>query len=977
MFVGTLGSNVVYRSIRFVTPFIYTNVDTLDFIATYGGAVPNLQKFLIINAGNGTLNWSATKSATWFDITPTSGTNDGAMTVSINSTTALLPGIHYQNIRLTAPNAGISSPKDVVVKYTVFGAAIDVVSDIGFPTIALGDKKDTSFTITNPGNAPLTINSVQIGGTNNTDFVLGSVSFPITIPAGGSRTFTVSFTPKSLGARNATLSINHSISGLSPTVITLRGNAIEPVPIINISPITLDFGDVILGTSKDLIVNLENKGGAKLTIDSLIVIGEDTVMFDPVLQTFPHDIAPSSTYNLGISFIPTSIGKTSAMLIIYHNAEGSPDTVLLSGNGVKLEIAIIPDTLDFGNVPIGGNITKYFQVRNDGTGPLVISSIVKGGTDATQFNRYSNPDSTNSQIIVATGQTATLSVRFAPTSNGTKSSYWVFNHNVDDTESRLYLKGNGISPTIVIDPTSINFGNVNVGNSLQRSVSITNNGTAPLVISSVSITGGVFRFINSETTIIVEPDSSYDLIVQFAPIAAIDYSGSITLTHNANGSPSTIPLRGMGLSSSIVIDPTSIDFGDVNIGDSLQKIVKIANGGNADLVISSLGLSGANISLFSFTPNPTLPITLTPSQSVDLTVKFLPTSIGVKNAEINITHNVSEISSSVPLTGRGVQPSILVNPSDNIDFGSVLANNSSSNRYITISNTGTASLLITDIEITGADALMFKRVSSPDSSVFQNITIGAGSSFVFTFNFTPTSSGVKNAKVTFIHSLGSSEINFSGIGLLSGISVTPNPLDFGEVEIGTYKDLSVVIENTGNTDLRVTGFEVREVNASLFSRFSSPDSSGIGITLTPSATYTATIRFRPDISGTKNATLDIVTNIISLSLTLNGRGAGQDISVEEPANVTNDNSTFLFQSNPNPVRSGYDAVIIYRLNIAGQVNLMVYDILGREVAKLVDEYKPQGMHSVNFNTKNLPSGIYFYKLRTTRYEGLKKMLIIR
>jgi photosystem II stability/assembly factor-like uncharacterized protein len=108
------------------------------------------------------------------------------------------------------------------------------------------------------------------------------------------------------------------------------------------------------------------------------------------------------------------------------------------------------------------------------------------------------------------------------------------------------------------------------------------------------------------------------------------------------------------------------------------------------------------------------------------------------------------------------------------------------------------------------------------------------------------------------------------------------------------------------------------------------------------------------------------------------RSKNQTILVEEPIDVTSDGSTtLLFQSSPNPVRSGYDAFIRYRINTAGQTSLILYDILGREVAKLVNEYKSAGVYSVNFNTRNLSSGVYFYKLTAAGYEGTKKMLIIR
>jgi hypothetical protein len=83
------------------------------------------------------------------------------------------------------------------------------------------------------------------------------------------------------------------------------------------------------------------------------------------------------------------------------------------------------------------------------------------------------------------------------------------------------------------------------------------------------------------------------------------------------------------------------------------------------------------------------------------------------------------------------------------------------------------------------------------------------------------------------------------------------------------------------------------------------------------------------------------------------------------------------QNSPNPILAGYESTIEYRIHVAGEINLTVYDILGREVVKLVNEYKSGGTYSVTLNTKGLPSGVYFYKLRAPGYEGLKKMVIIK
>jgi hypothetical protein len=59
------------------------------------------------------------------------------------------------------------------------------------------------------------------------------------------------------------------------------------------------------------------------------------------------------------------------------------------------------------------------------------------------------------------------------------------------------------------------------------------------------------------------------------------------------------------------------------------------------------------------------------------------------------------------------------------------------------------------------------------------------------------------------------------------------------------------------------------------------------------------------------------------------------------------------------------------------VQLKVYDVLGNEVATLVDEYKPAGMYNVQFTMHNLTSGVYFYRLQAGDFVESKKMILLR
>jgi len=61
----------------------------------------------------------------------------------------------------------------------------------------------------------------------------------------------------------------------------------------------------------------------------------------------------------------------------------------------------------------------------------------------------------------------------------------------------------------------------------------------------------------------------------------------------------------------------------------------------------------------------------------------------------------------------------------------------------------------------------------------------------------------------------------------------------------------------------------------------------------------------------------------------------------------------------------------------GFVTLKVYDLLGRQVATLVNEEKPAGEYEVEFNATNLPSGIYFYQLKAGQFSETKKMILLK
>lgn len=87
-------------------------------------------------------------------------------------------------------------------------------------------------------------------------------------------------------------------------------------------------------------------------------------------------------------------------------------------------------------------------------------------------------------------------------------------------------------------------------------------------------------------------------------------------------------------------------------------------------------------------------------------------------------------------------------------------------------------------------------------------------------------------------------------------------------------------------------------------------------------------------------------------------------------------STFVLKQNyPNPFNSS--TTISYDLPVDDYVTLKVFDVLGKEVATVVNGFQPRKSYTVQFNAQSLASGVYFYRLSTTRFSQVRKMMLVR
>ena len=430
------------------------------------------------------------------------------------------------------------------------------------------------------------------------------------------------------------------------------------------------------------------------------------------------------------------------------------------------------------------------------------------------------------------------------------------------------------------------------------------------------------------------------------------------------------------------LQPRSINFGDNELGTTSSTISAVmANYGEDDLVISNIPSTFED---FTLETNLSFPINLSSYDSLTIEFSYSPTILGNTNVVYPFETNDPDFQ-GITLSGNCYR---IVQAVEKTIYASSGSQNEG--KIVTIDPaTGSGSIIgqslfseVKGLAIHPTSGIIYGvestsgfteiiRVNSELGDAYKlfNVNIPAVADIAFDTSGTFYGIGVNGELYTIDLTTGDVTFVVDAVGSYSGITfhpqtnelwatsrafVLPNKDAVFKVNLATG-DTTII----GHTGLgKITNDLIFDENLNLFGVIGSASELNDFISINPSNGV-----------GTIIGSVGM-QNILGLSYTESSptsveSGTGRDI----PAEYT------LFQNYPNPFNPSTN--IGFRISDHGYVSIKVFDILGNEVASLVDEEKEPGVYEVQFDASNLSSGIYYYKLVSGNFIETKKMVLIK
>lgn len=586
-------------------------------------------------------------------------------------------------------------------------------------------------------------------------------------------------------------------------------------PQILVTPLSHTFPNIAVGNSDQLVVTIKNVGSSSLDVLSITMRAESSADFtiSAPLGT-PVALGPNQSVTFNVKYQPSGSGEALGWVQIRSSdSQSSLVTVELKTLRNAPDISVIPTVLDFGEVLRFGSAELIATIKNEGFSDLVVDGMSFDPSFTSEFTILSD-----TSFSLAPGAESQLKVRYSPQGcNSDEAKILIASNDPDESPFKVTVKGRPPGPSITVIPTRVAFPSVQVGNSDTKTVTVENNGSINLNVSSVYIGVGTSPAFSLQGLpafpLVVPAAGSASFEVKFAPGTEGQHTGEMVLSSDDCDKPNLqIPLEGMstvGPTALIQVTPTTLNFGNVASTLSATKTFNITSIGTLPLTVSTITITSGG-SQFSVAAGDGGPFTLQPQATRDITIKYTPPSPGAHTGVVRVASNASNFANvDVNLMGSGAgAPTcrLTFEPSGILNFRDV-AQGGNKTMPVVITNMGTGNCQYDKSELGILTRVHYSISSEPTLGTI----IGPGTSRTVEVKFTPRTLGT-HAGTLFINYTDPYTSNqtpktiiITGRSVIQDIDILPAALDFGLTTLGcASQTMSVKVFNIGSADLNIT-----------------------------------------------------------------------------------------------------------------------------------------------------------------------------
>lgn len=532
------------------------------------------------------------------------------------------------------------------------------VTMLDFEAVRVGrEGEEIAFEITNRGRRPLIVEGIRIGGMAEQDFaVVGDECTGASLGAEQHCGLRVVFTPQEAGSRAAGIEVTSNAPG-EPLGIPLAGTGLAPSLTTDVDKVA--FGRIAVGkASGATVVSLINTGSAPMAIARMSIEGSGESSFIWVANACSGEtLEAGGSCAVRIAFQPRSTGDFRSELRIWSDAPEDP-RVPLSGLGVAPGLFLRPSEIDFGELRPGEQTSaQSVRMENTGNAPLVISRIELTGDGRSSFEIVS--DSCDGKTLEG-DVTCTVEVLYKPTSPARHRAAMRVRAPGLRRTPEVALTGEALAPRIAVSETEVDFGQVVQYGTNERSVKVTNSGSATLELDATDLEGGggAFGIRGQGCPGELPPGGGCDLELRFSPSRVGATESRLVIRHNAAGSPLIIDLTGVAGAlpkAAVSVEPGEIRFGALAIGERSDILtVKVRSTGNARLSLGGAEISGSEKADFRIVPASCQGLdSLLPDSNCTIGIRFRPQATGGRRARLVIPHGAGGPPVEVELIGEG------------------------------------------------------------------------------------------------------------------------------------------------------------------------------------------------------------------------------------------------------------------------------------------------------------------------------------